>query len=204
MVLLVLPAVHVDLNRWGDVFGGFPLPGQNTGHGSRHHGALINNLIKDDFILTEHCQLQQIKYFALETDVPLTIGLLVDVSGSQGGLIDIERQAASQFSHKYCAKMMWRFSSGSAETSTFCRILPARHACSRLRSSEQPTAWPGTVNRELGRDCALRRRLRCRDRAAHAQSGPQGDGADHRHRFWQRADACGRHQSRTIGRHRDL
>ena len=60
------------------------------------HGALINKLTKDDFILTEDRQPQQIKYFEHETDVPLTIGLLVDVSGSQAGLIDSERQAASQ------------------------------------------------------------------------------------------------------------
>ena len=61
------------------------------------HGAWINNLTKDDFILTEDRQPQQIKYFARETDLPLTIGLLVDVSGSQYNLIDIERQAAYQF-----------------------------------------------------------------------------------------------------------
>jgi hypothetical protein len=40
---------------------------------------------------------QEIKYFTRETDVPLTIGLLVDVSASQRNLIDIERQAAYQF-----------------------------------------------------------------------------------------------------------
>jgi VWFA-related protein len=61
------------------------------------HGAFVKNLTKDDFILTEHHQPQQIKYFEHETDVPLTIGLLIDVSGSQSGLVDIERQAASQF-----------------------------------------------------------------------------------------------------------
>ena len=61
------------------------------------HGALINNLSKDDFILTEDGKPQQIKYFARETDLPLTLGLLVDVSASQTNLIDIEREAAYQF-----------------------------------------------------------------------------------------------------------
>ena len=37
---------------------------------------------------------QTIKYFTRETDLPLTIGLLVDVSGSQRNLIEIERRAA--------------------------------------------------------------------------------------------------------------
>src|SRR2546422_4390891 len=61
------------------------------------HGALIPGLSKDDFVLTEDGRTQEIKYFARETDLPLTIGLLVDVSGSQRNLIDIERQAAYQF-----------------------------------------------------------------------------------------------------------
>jgi VWFA-related protein len=60
-------------------------------------GALIANLEKNDFTVLEDGKRQEIKYFTRETDLPLTIGLLVDVSGSQRNLIDIERNAASQF-----------------------------------------------------------------------------------------------------------
>ena len=60
-------------------------------------GALVANLQKDDFTILEEGKAQTIKYFTKETDLPLTIGLLVDVSGSQRNLIDIERNAASQF-----------------------------------------------------------------------------------------------------------
>ena len=60
-------------------------------------GALVPNLQKDDFTILEEGKAQAIKYFTRETDLPLTIGLLVDVSGSQRNLIDIERNAASQF-----------------------------------------------------------------------------------------------------------
>jgi VWFA-related protein len=60
-------------------------------------GALVSNLEKNDFTVLEDGKPQDIKYFARETDLPLTIGLLVDVSGSQRNLIDIERNAASQF-----------------------------------------------------------------------------------------------------------
>jgi len=60
-------------------------------------GALIANLTKDDFEVFEDGKRQQIRYFARETDLPLTIGLLVDVSVSQEGLIEVERRAASQF-----------------------------------------------------------------------------------------------------------
>ena len=61
------------------------------------HGGLIANLSKDDFTVLEDGKPQAIKYFTRETDVPLTIGLLVDVSASQRNLIDIERRAAHQF-----------------------------------------------------------------------------------------------------------
>src|SRR5947207_15578308 len=60
-------------------------------------GALVPNLTKDDFTILEDGKPQTIKYFTKESDLPLTIGLLVDVSGSQRNLIEIERSAASQF-----------------------------------------------------------------------------------------------------------
>lgn len=58
---------------------------------------LINNLNKEDFDLAEDGKAQTIKYFSRETGIPLTIGLLVDVSGSQANLIEVERRAASSF-----------------------------------------------------------------------------------------------------------
>jgi VWFA-related protein len=60
-------------------------------------GALIPNLEKQDFTVLEDGKPQEIKYFTRETDLPLTIGLLVDVSGSQRNVIEVERTAASQF-----------------------------------------------------------------------------------------------------------
>jgi VWFA-related protein len=59
--------------------------------------ALISNLEKGDFNLAEDGTQQTIKYFTRETDLPLTIGLLVDVSNSQRNLIEPERRAASSF-----------------------------------------------------------------------------------------------------------
>jgi VWFA-related protein len=61
------------------------------------HNALVPNLTKENFTLFEDGKQQTIKYFTRETDLPLTIGLLVDVSASQRNLIQIERDAASQF-----------------------------------------------------------------------------------------------------------
>jgi VWFA-related protein len=61
------------------------------------HGAYVANLTKDDFTIFEDGKPQTIRYFNRENDLSLTIGLLVDVSGSQENLIGIERQAATQF-----------------------------------------------------------------------------------------------------------
>ena len=60
-------------------------------------GGLIGNLEKSDFTLFEDGKQKEIKYFTRETDLPLTIGLLVDVSASQERLIETERSAAHQF-----------------------------------------------------------------------------------------------------------
>jgi len=61
------------------------------------HGGYVSNLTKDDFEVYEDGQLQTVKAFSRETDQPLTLGLLVDVSGSQARLIEDERQASSRF-----------------------------------------------------------------------------------------------------------
>jgi VWFA-related protein len=60
-------------------------------------GQLIPNLEKQNFKVYEDGKQQTIQHFSRETDLPLTLGLLIDVSASQERLIDIERQAASQF-----------------------------------------------------------------------------------------------------------
>ncbi len=46
-----------------------------------HNGALVSGLSKDDFQVYEDGVLQQIKYFSHE-DIPVTVGLVVDNSGS--------------------------------------------------------------------------------------------------------------------------
>ncbi|MBV8732980.1 MAG: VWA domain-containing protein, partial [Acidobacteriia bacterium] len=65
---------------------------------------LVGNLEKNDFSILEDGKQQEIKYFTRETDLPLTIGLLIDVSASQRNLIGIERSAATQFFSKVLRK----------------------------------------------------------------------------------------------------
>jgi Ca-activated chloride channel homolog len=47
------------------------------------HGTLVENLTKDDFELFEDAVPQKIAFFARSADLPLTLGLIVDASGSQ-------------------------------------------------------------------------------------------------------------------------
>lgn len=61
------------------------------------HGAIVNNLTKDDFVLQEDSHPQAIKYFTLEKNLPLTLGLLVDTSMSQRNVLDQERTASRSF-----------------------------------------------------------------------------------------------------------
>ena len=46
-------------------------------------GNLVTNLTRDDFEIAEDGVPQKISFFARSTDVPLTLGLIMDVSGSQ-------------------------------------------------------------------------------------------------------------------------
>ena len=60
-------------------------------------GALIQTLTKDNFILQIDGKPQPIRYFNLDTDLPLTLGLLVDTSMSQRDVIGEERTASEAF-----------------------------------------------------------------------------------------------------------
>jgi VWFA-related protein len=61
------------------------------------HGALIPNLNKDNFQLFEDGHPQVIKYFKAESDLPLTLGILIDSSGSQQRVLEMEKEVGSSF-----------------------------------------------------------------------------------------------------------
>jgi VWFA-related protein len=61
------------------------------------HGNIIRNLTKDDFVLEQDGKPQTITYFAKESDLPLTLGLLIDTSMSQRRVLDQERTASRTF-----------------------------------------------------------------------------------------------------------
>ena len=62
------------------------------------HGKFVRDLNQADFnILDDHKPPQAILNFRRETDLPLHLGLLVDVSGSVDGRFDFEQAAATSF-----------------------------------------------------------------------------------------------------------
>jgi VWFA-related protein len=61
------------------------------------NGQIVKDLTKDDFLLDEDGRAQVISYFSQESELPLTLGLLVDTSGSQRRLIGEERSASYRF-----------------------------------------------------------------------------------------------------------
>ncbi len=58
---------------------------------------LVRTLMREDFTLAVDGKPQAIRYFDREDDLPLTVGLLVDVSGSQRTVLDAERTASAAF-----------------------------------------------------------------------------------------------------------
>ena len=60
-------------------------------------GQIVRDLTKDDFSLLESGRPQTIRYFSRESDLPLTLGLMVDTSMSQQRVLDAERGASFRF-----------------------------------------------------------------------------------------------------------
>jgi len=58
---------------------------------------IVTDLNQDDFVLEEDGRPQTIRYFSRESNLPLTIGLLVDTSRSQLRFLETERKASSAF-----------------------------------------------------------------------------------------------------------
>jgi len=60
-------------------------------------GALIPSQTKNDFELLEDGKPQTIKYFTAESNLPLTLGILIDTSGSQMRVLEMEKEVGGAF-----------------------------------------------------------------------------------------------------------
>jgi VWFA-related protein len=65
---------------------------------------IISDLTKDDFRVYEDGAEQKVVFFAKETDVPITLAILMDTSGSMYNIMDAEKDAASRFVHEIMRK----------------------------------------------------------------------------------------------------
>ena len=63
----------------------------------KNTNSFVTNLMSDDFTVLEDGQKQEIKNFRRETDLPLTIALLIDTSASVGPKLKFEQDAATSF-----------------------------------------------------------------------------------------------------------
>jgi VWFA-related protein len=60
-------------------------------------GSLVPHLSKDDCTVSEDKEPQKLKDFVAETKQPLTLGILLDTSGSQTRVLTLEQDVGSQF-----------------------------------------------------------------------------------------------------------
>jgi VWFA-related protein len=68
------------------------------------HNAVITNLTKDDFRIFEDNTQQKIAFFSNDVTMPITLGLLLDTSGSEQAMLNAIQDAASEFMHEVMRK----------------------------------------------------------------------------------------------------
>src|ERR1700690_2040970 len=94
------------------------------------HGKFVRNLNENDFsILDDHKPVESILNFRHETDLPIDLGLLVDVSGSVEGRFGFEKDAATGFlqhviRHGYDRAFVVGFNKQSRLTQDFTDQVP--------------------------------------------------------------------------------
>jgi VWFA-related protein len=68
------------------------------------HNAIVADLSKEDFRVLEDGKEQKVEFFNKEVNLPLTIGLLVDTSGSMSRLLPAEQETATRFLQRVMRK----------------------------------------------------------------------------------------------------
>jgi VWFA-related protein len=63
-------------------------------------GNIVRDLTQEDFTLREDGREQSIQYFSRETDVPLTIGLIVDTTPSESNMLEEQKRTTRVFLNK--------------------------------------------------------------------------------------------------------
>ncbi len=111
-------------------------------------GALAPNLTKEDFHILEDGQEQAISQFSRETNLPLKLGLLIDISASQSRLMGAERDAGSDFVSNVIRPsdeaFVLSFGKDTTLEEDFTSSVPALQAAiKRLKAEERPGGGNG-------------------------------------------------------------
>ncbi len=61
------------------------------------HGAIVQNLEKKDFTVYEDGKEQTIAFFSKDMTDPITLGMMIDTSGSEEDFLEAEKETASRF-----------------------------------------------------------------------------------------------------------
>jgi VWFA-related protein len=69
----------------------------------KHH-AIISDLTEKDFKILEDGQEQKVAFFSREKNLPITLGILMDTSGSMDRILSAEQDAASAFLERVMRK----------------------------------------------------------------------------------------------------
>jgi VWFA-related protein len=69
-----------------------------------HHNAIVSDLTKDDFHVYEDGVEQKVDYFTKQVDLPISLAILMDTSGSMMEILGAEQDAASRFVHEVLHK----------------------------------------------------------------------------------------------------
>ncbi len=115
------------------------------------HNAIIGDLKKEDFHVFEDGQEQKLEFFSKELNLPLTMGILVDTSGSMQNMLPAEQQTASTFLERVLSKgdlaMIISFDKDSDLLTDFTgSVAELERGLNRARiNASGPVFTPGTV-----------------------------------------------------------
>jgi VWFA-related protein len=146
----------------------------------RHNG-IISDLGKDDFKIYEDGVEQKVQYFTKEVDMPITLGILMDTSGSMDRMLPAEQDAASRFVREILRKkdeaMVISFDLDVNLLADFTEDPSVlEHAIHETRiNAAGPVITPGTVpqNGAIGTDLYDAIYLACHDELAN-EAGRKG------------------------------
>ncbi len=160
------------------------------------NGNLVPHLNKEICSVLEDKVPQTLKSFVAETDQPLTLGILLDTSGSQQHVLPLEQEAGSQFLEQVCAQkdeafllsfdvnvdLLQDFTNSPRELAHAMNKAQINTAGGNgARAFLASAAAPVPTSRRSQGHAALRRHLPCRHRKAEPGDRPQGN--DHSYRW---------------------